>query len=96
MYLAGVSIFSIMLIGRWSSNAFLWYVLQFIAGVSTRMVIPQAQHSFTLLDFEAEHPRTWSHRTNFHLPQPHTGPRGKLSTPDHVFESLLPRFALMT
>ncbi len=103
MYLAGVPVFTIMLIGRWSSDAFLWYirrqVLQFSAGVSTRMVSPQAQNFFTLPDFEADfdaaHPRTWSHRTNFHSPQ-HTGPRKKLSTPDHVFESLIPRFELTT
>jgi hypothetical protein len=90
-----------MLIGRWSSDAFLRYicrqVLQFSAGISTRMVSPQAQNFFTLpdfdADFDAEHPRTRSYRTNFHSPQ-HTGPRKKLSTPDHVFES--PQFELMT
>ncbi len=88
-----------MLIGRWSSDAFLRYirqqVLQFSAGVSTRMVSPQAQNFFTLPDFDAEHPRTRSHRTNFQSLQ-HTGPREKLSTPDHVFESLLPQFQLTT
>jgi hypothetical protein len=99
MYLVGVLIFTIMLIGRWSSNAFLRYVcrqfLQFRAGVATRMVSPQAQNFFTLLDFDAEHPRTPSHRSNFHSPQ-HAGQRGKLSTPDHMFESLIPQFELMT
>jgi hypothetical protein len=97
MYLARVPVFTIMLIGRWSSDAFLRYirrqVLQFSAGVSTCMVSPQAQNFFTLPDFAAEHPRTQS--TNFQSPQ-HHGPRQKLSTPDHVFESLLPRFELAT
>jgi hypothetical protein len=99
MYLAGVPVFTIMLIGRWSSDAFLRYirrqVLQFSAGVSTRMVSAQAQNFFTLPDFDAKHPRTRSHRTNFQSPQ-HNGHRERLSTPDHVFESLLPRFELMT
>jgi hypothetical protein len=99
MYLASVPVFTIMLIGRWSSDAFLRYirrqVLQFSAGVSTRMVSPHAQNFFTLPDFADEHPRTRLHRTNFQSPQ-HTGPRQKPSTPDHVFESLLPRFELAT
>jgi hypothetical protein len=99
MYLASVPVFTIMLIGRWSSDAFLRYirrqVLQFSAGVSTRMVSPQAQNFFTIPDFADEHPRTRSHRTNFQSPQ-HTGPWKKPSTPDHVFESLLPRFELAT
>jgi hypothetical protein len=50
MYLVGVPVFSIMLlIGRWSSDAFLRYirrqVLQFSAGVSTRMVSPRLKTS---------------------------------------------------
>jgi hypothetical protein len=63
------------------------------------MVSPQAQNFFTLPDFDAnfdaKHPRTRSHRTKFHLLH-HTGPRKKTSTPDHMFESLIPRFELMT
>jgi hypothetical protein len=42
MYLAGVSIFSIMLIGRWSSLAFLKYirkqVQEFSFGISSKMI----------------------------------------------------------
>ena len=42
MYLAGVPVFTIMLIGRWSSDAFLLYirsqVQSFSSGVSQRMV----------------------------------------------------------
>jgi hypothetical protein len=99
MYLAGVPVFTIMLIGRWSSDAFLRYirrqVLQFSAGVSKRMVSSHAQDFFTLPDFTPEHPRTRAHRTNYQSPQ-HSGSRKKPrpSTPDHVFESLLPRFEL--
>jgi hypothetical protein len=101
MYLAGVPVFTIMLIGRWSSDAFLRYirrqVLQFSAGVSKRMVSAQAQDFFTIPDIDPEHPRTRAHRTNYHSPQ-QTGPREKPrpSTPDHVFASLLPRFELTT
>jgi hypothetical protein len=96
MYLAGVPVFTIMLIGRWSSDAFLRYirrqVLQFSAGVSTRMVSPQAQNFFTLPEFDAEHPRTREHRTKLHSPQ-HIGPRKKISTPD---QAIVPRFDLTT
>jgi hypothetical protein len=99
MYLAGVPVFTIMLIGRWSSDSFLRYirrqVLQFSAGVSDRMVSPQAQTFFTLPDVAAEHPHTRQHRTNFHSPT-HPGPRQKPSMPDHVLESLLPSFELTT
>jgi hypothetical protein len=62
MYLAGVPVFTIMLIGRWSSDAFLRYirrqVLQFSAGVSKRMISTESQDFFTLPDFDPEHPRT--------------------------------------
>jgi hypothetical protein len=94
MYLAGVPVDR----GRWSSDAFLRYirrqVLQFSDGVSTQMVSAESQNFFTLPDVAPEHPRTKSHHTHFHSP-PHSGPkRQKPSTPDHVFESLLPRFEL--
>jgi hypothetical protein len=72
MYLAGVPVFTIMLIGRWSSDAFLRYirrqVLQFSVGVSKRMVSDQAQDFFTIPDIDPEHPRTRAHRTNYHPP----------------------------
>ena len=97
MYLAGVPVFTIMLIGRWASDAFLRYirrqVLQFSAGVSTRMVSSASQNFFTLPDISTEHPRLQAHRSNAYYPQ-HSGPRNKPSTPDHVFENLLPRFEL--
>jgi len=43
MYLAGVPVFTIMLLGRWSSDAFLWYirkqVKEFSTGISQKMII---------------------------------------------------------
>jgi hypothetical protein len=93
MYLAGVPVFTIMLIGRWSaSDAFLWYirkqVLQFSASVSKHVDF------FTLPDFDPKHPHTQAHRTNFQYSPQQNGQTRKPSTPDHVFESLLPRFEL--
>ena len=55
MYLSSIPVFTIMLIGQWSSNAFLQYirtqVQEFSAGVSRKMLtadvfftIPEAQH----------------------------------------------------
>jgi hypothetical protein len=53
MYLAGVPIFSIMLIGRWSSLAFLKYirkqVQEFSQGISSKMIKVQSfKHSIVL------------------------------------------------
>jgi hypothetical protein len=46
MYLAGVPVFSIMLIGRWSSTAFLKYirkqVQEFLQGISSKMIEVQS------------------------------------------------------
>jgi len=46
MYLAGVPVFSIMLIGRWSSTAFLKYIWKqvqgFSQGVSLKMIEVQS------------------------------------------------------
>jgi hypothetical protein len=98
MYLTGVPVFTIMLIGRWSSDAFLRYirrqVLQFSAGVSKCMISTESQDFFLLPDFDPEHPRTRAHRTNFQYSPQQSGPTRRPSTPDHVFESLLPRFEL--
>jgi hypothetical protein len=45
MYLAGIPVYTIMLIGRWSSDAFLCYirrqVQEFSAGVSKRMILSE-------------------------------------------------------
>jgi hypothetical protein len=67
MYLAGVPVFTIMLIGRWSSDAFLRYirrqVQEFSSGVSSRMLLPTAY--FTIPDFAGtEDPRTPGHHLN--------------------------------
>jgi hypothetical protein len=100
MYLAGVPVFTIMLIGRWSSDAFLRYirkqVLQFSVGVSKRMVATQESDFFTLPDFGAESPRTRGHHSNFSSPPKESGLTRNLPTPDHVLESLTPRFELQT
>ena len=68
MYLAGVPVFTIMLIGRWSSDAFLRYirrqVQEFSSGVSARMIVNQ--DFFTIPDFAGhEDPRTSGHVNNF-------------------------------
>jgi hypothetical protein len=43
MYLSGVPVYTIMLLGRWSSDTFLWYirkqVKEFRKGVSKKMLI---------------------------------------------------------
>ena len=62
MYLAGVPVFSIMLIGRWSSTAFLKYIRkqaeEFLQGISSKMLSnmsktqqkrPDGEHSWQLI-----------------------------------------------
>eukprot|EP00957_Ditylum_brightwellii_P083995 6384441-Ditylum_brightwellii.AAC.1 len=43
MYLAGVPVYTNMLIGRWSSNAFLQYICnqvqEFTSGISNKMIV---------------------------------------------------------
>jgi hypothetical protein len=99
MYLAGVPVFTIMLIGRWSSDAFLRYirrqVLQFSSGVAGRMVSSPSQNFFTLPDFAPDIPRTKSHRTNFLSPK-HCGVLENPSTPNRTNELSFPRFELTT
>ena len=68
MYLTGVPDFTIMLIGRWSSDAFLRYirrqVQEFSSGVSSRMLLTAAY--FTIPDFAGtEDSRTPGHHLNF-------------------------------
>ena len=68
MYLNQVPVYTIMLIGRWSSDAFLRYirrqVQQFSAGVSARMI--QTPHFFTVPEtFNIVHdPRTPNNRNS--------------------------------
>jgi hypothetical protein len=68
IHLAGVPVLTIMLIGRWSSDAFLRYirrqVQEFSSGVSSRMLLTAAY--FTIPDFAgAEDPCTPGHHLNF-------------------------------
>eukprot|EP00978_Attheya_sp_CCMP212_P028823 scaffold100578_cov46-Attheya_sp.AAC.1 len=67
MYLAGVPVFTIMLIGRWSSDAFLRYVRrqvqEFSSGVSRKMIL--APDYFTIPDAGPEDPRTRGNTHNF-------------------------------
>ena len=68
MYLAGVPVFTIMLIGHWSSDAFLCYIWrqaqEFSSGVSSRMLLTAAY--FTIPDFAGtEDPCTPGHHLNF-------------------------------
>jgi hypothetical protein len=68
MYLAGVPVYTIMLIGRWSSDAFLRYirrqVQEFSAGVSSRMIL--SEDFFTIPESaHREDPRNRNQRHNF-------------------------------
>jgi hypothetical protein len=68
MYLAGVPVYTIMLIGRWSSDAFLRYirrqVQEFSAGVSRRMIL--SEDFFTIPETaQREDPRSRHHHHNF-------------------------------
>jgi hypothetical protein len=68
MYLTGVPVFTIMLLGRWSSDAFLCYirrqVQEFSSGVSSRMIA--SANFFTIPDFaHREDPRAQGNAHNF-------------------------------
>jgi hypothetical protein len=68
MYLANVPVYSIMLIGRWSSDAFLRYIRRqvqdFSAGVSRKMII--SEDFFTIPDSNhRDDPRARNHHHNF-------------------------------
>jgi len=67
MYLTGVPVYTIMLIGRWSSDAFLRYirkqVQEFSAGVSNKMI--KADSFFTIPEASHEDPRVSGHYHNF-------------------------------
>jgi hypothetical protein len=66
MYLARVPVFTIMLLGRWSSDAFLHYihkqVKEFGNGISSKMI--QLEHFFTIPSSSAEDPRISNHPLN--------------------------------
>jgi hypothetical protein len=67
MYLAGVPAFTIMLIGRWSSDAFLRYirrqVQEFSAGVSSKMLL--TDEFFAVSGITPEDPRVSGNSNNF-------------------------------
>jgi len=66
MYLAHVPVFTIMLLGRWSSDAFLRYirkqVKEFSNGISSKMI--QHEHFFTIPSTSAEDPRVSNNPLN--------------------------------
>ncbi len=69
MYLAHVPVFTIMLLGRWSSDAFLRYihkqVKEFSTGISAKMV--QHDHFFTVPSTSKDDPRVSKHPLNLAL-----------------------------
>jgi hypothetical protein len=66
MYLAGVPVFTIMLLGRWSSDAFLRYirkqVKEFSTGISQKMIINE--HFFHVPTASIDDPRIGQHPLN--------------------------------
>uniref|UniRef100_A0A7S4I2V7 Uncharacterized protein n=1 Tax=Odontella aurita TaxID=265563 RepID=A0A7S4I2V7_9STRA len=69
MYLATVPVFTIMLIGRWYSDAFLLYVhrqvQEFTTGISSRMVLNDSYFTIPDKDANIENPRTPGAHNNF-------------------------------
>jgi len=88
MYLANVPVFTIMLLGRWSSDAFLRYirrqVKEFSAGVSSKMV--KSDNFFTIPELDKEDPRISGHKLN-HRARKNCGP-------DALSHAVMPRMAL--
>ena len=88
MYLNKIPVFTIMLIGCWSSDAFLHYiwkqVQEFSKGVSSAMIT--SDDFFTIPELSAEDPRTSGHHLNLSL---HNN-CGR----DALSNSTMPRFAL--
>jgi len=66
MYLAHIPVFTIMLLGCWSSNAFLRYirkqVKEFSNGISSKMI--QHEHFFTIPSTSIEDPRVSNNHLN--------------------------------
>jgi hypothetical protein len=65
-YLAGIPVFTIMLLGCWSSDAFLRYirkqVKEFSTGISQKMITHE--HFFTVPSSSHEDPRARNHPLN--------------------------------
>ena len=68
MYLQGIPVYVIMLLGRWSSDAFLRYirrnVQEFSKDVSRKMIANPLY--FTVPSADLEDPRAPNHRLNLH------------------------------
>jgi hypothetical protein len=66
MYLSGVPVFTIMLLGRWSSDSFLRYiqkqVKEFSCGISNKMITKD--DFFTIPLATSEDPRVRGHSLN--------------------------------
>jgi hypothetical protein len=86
MYLANVPVYTIMIVGRWSSDAFLRYIRKqvemFSHNVSCRML--EHEHFYTTPDFRqsssSSDPRTSGHRDSFAAStQPGRGRRAAFS-----------------
>jgi hypothetical protein len=75
MYLAGIPVYTIILIGRWYSNAFLLYirkqVQEFSKGISQKMI--SNEHFFTIPESSSEDPRIRNHPLN-HASRQNHGP----------------------
>jgi hypothetical protein len=90
MYLMAVPVFTIMLLGRWSSDAFLryirWQVKEFSKGVSEKMV---AHDDFFIIpEISTDDPRISGHHLNHRL-QNTCGPNA-------ASHAVMPRMALFT
>jgi hypothetical protein len=66
MYLAGVPVFTIMLLGRWSSDPFLRYIHKQVKEFSSRISEKMIMHEnfFTIQSASAEDPRVQHHPLN--------------------------------
>ena len=88
LYLAGVPVYIIMLIGRWSSDAFLLYirkqVQEFSKNISDKMI--SNENFFTIPEASKEDPRTRNHLLN-HAARQHHGP-----IPQNAFRPLISLF----
>jgi hypothetical protein len=88
MYLMAVPVFTIMLLGRWSSDAFLRYirrqVKEFSKGVSEKMV--ENEDFYTIPEINPEDPRITGHHLN-HQMRNNCGPSA-------LSHSMMPRMAL--
>mmetsp|Transcript_44917 Transcript_44917/g.137163 ORF Transcript_44917/g.137163 Transcript_44917/m.137163 type:complete len:126 (-) Transcript_44917:320-697(-) len=69
MYLANVPVYTIMLVGCWSSDPFLLYigkqVQEFTQGVSQKMVLTEDYYTIPDEAAGAENPRVYGDRNNF-------------------------------